>query len=273
MANIPAAPDGGVPKANKPARLMGYAGGVVSIALILGLGVWGARLILRDVRGIPVVEALEGPMRVAPEDPGGEVADHAGLAVNELLAGQAAAPARDQVTLAPQGPGIVTDDAAPQVNDDVGIVISDGSSSLTFDNEMRGLITAPGETDPQQLPFERPLPRPDALDTRPEVAPEPQVAEAAPVMGDDTAIPVGSHIVQLAALNAPEDAEREWKRISAKFEDFIGGRTPVIQRAEKQNGTVVYRLRLTGFDTRDDARRFCSALTAEGTACIALVVR
>ena len=32
----------------------------------------GLQLMMRDVNGIPVVRALDGPMRMAPTDPGGE---------------------------------------------------------------------------------------------------------------------------------------------------------------------------------------------------------
>jgi hypothetical protein len=52
------------------------------VALVVGLGVWGYKLAVRDVRGVPVIQAMDGPMRIAPEIPGGEIADHQGLAVN-----------------------------------------------------------------------------------------------------------------------------------------------------------------------------------------------
>ena len=37
----------------------------------------------------------------------------------------------------------------------------------------------------------------------------------------------------------------------------------------KKNGRTFYRLRVAGFESRDDARRFCAALLAEGADCIA----
>ena len=71
-----------------------WTGALMSVALIDGLGVWGYQLAVRDVSGVPVVRALEGPMRVAPDDPGGEQAEHQGLAVNNVAAeGVAAGPA------------------------------------------------------------------------------------------------------------------------------------------------------------------------------------
>lgn len=86
------------------------AGAVVSLALIAGIGVWGYKLMLRDVSGIPVVKAAEGEMRVRPDDPGGELARHQGLAVNMIAAnGEAEGPV-DRVTLAPRDVGLSQDD-------------------------------------------------------------------------------------------------------------------------------------------------------------------
>lgn len=86
-----------------------YAGAAMSLALIVGVGVWGYKLVMRDVNGIPVVRAMEGPMRVAPDDPGGEVAAHTGLAVNAIAAVGEAAPPEDLLMLAP-----ATADLAPE---------------------------------------------------------------------------------------------------------------------------------------------------------------
>jgi len=80
------------------------------IALIAGLAVWGYQLAMRDVTGVPVVRALEGPMRIQPEDPGGVAAAHQGLAVNAVAAeGHAEGPA-DQIALAPSPVALAEDD-------------------------------------------------------------------------------------------------------------------------------------------------------------------
>ncbi len=90
--------------------IVNLAGAITSVALVLGLAVWGYKLAVRDVSGIPVVRALEGPMRVAPAVPGGSVADNQGLAVNAIAAeGNAAAPA-DRLVLAPAAVELSLDD-------------------------------------------------------------------------------------------------------------------------------------------------------------------
>lgn len=83
-------------------RYANLAGAVTSLALVAGLGYWGYKLAVRDVQGVPVIQALDGPMRVSPETPGGEIIDHQGLAVNEVAAVGAAAPMPDVLVLAPR---------------------------------------------------------------------------------------------------------------------------------------------------------------------------
>ena len=91
--------------------MVNLAGAASSVALVLGLAIWGYKLAVRDVSGIPVVLALQGPMRVAPAAPGGSVADNQGLSVNAIAAeGNAAAPA-DRLILAPAAVELSLDDA------------------------------------------------------------------------------------------------------------------------------------------------------------------
>lgn len=91
-------------------RYTQYAGAAVSLSLMIGVAVWGTKTIMRDVSGVPVVRAAQGDMRVAPADPGGDVADHRGLAVNTVAgSGEAAAP-EDSVTLAPRTVDLAAED-------------------------------------------------------------------------------------------------------------------------------------------------------------------
>ncbi|MFT7595539.1 MAG: hypothetical protein ACI8R4_002868 [Paracoccaceae bacterium] len=91
---------------------MNILGAVASLALIAGVGVWGYKLMVRDVSGVPVVRALQGPMRVQPANPGGQQADHQGLAVNAVAAHGIATPAADRVMLAPR-PVTLADEDIP----------------------------------------------------------------------------------------------------------------------------------------------------------------
>ena len=83
-------------------QLTNVMGAVISLALIAGVGVWGYKLFVRDVSGVPVVRAAESEMRVAPEDPGGQQADYQGLAVNSVAADGAAEAPAERLVLAPR---------------------------------------------------------------------------------------------------------------------------------------------------------------------------
>ncbi|MFT5743785.1 MAG: hypothetical protein ACI86S_001859 [Paracoccaceae bacterium] len=109
MAEIPfgGAP-GGAPL--RAGNLVNYAGAFVSLALVAGVGVWGYKLLVRDVTGVPVVRAMEGPMRSAPDNPGGEIALHTGLAVNAVQAQGGVAAPQDTLTLAPTQPSLPLED-------------------------------------------------------------------------------------------------------------------------------------------------------------------
>lgn len=96
--------------AAKAQRYVRLAGAVSSLALVVGFAVWGYKLAVRDARGVPVIQAIEGPMRVAPEDPGGEIANHQGLAVNTVAAVGVAAPPPERLILAPRPVDLAVED-------------------------------------------------------------------------------------------------------------------------------------------------------------------
>jgi hypothetical protein len=81
--------------------LVNWAGALISLGLVVGMGIWAYQLMMRDVSGVPVIQAIEGPMRVPPADPGGTQAPHQGLAVNRIAEGEEAQPVPDRLVLAP----------------------------------------------------------------------------------------------------------------------------------------------------------------------------
>ncbi|MFN6924275.1 MAG: SPOR domain-containing protein [Tabrizicola sp.] len=103
---------GGRRGAASPRSYVNLVGGLLSLALLVGFAVWGYRLAVRDVRGVPVIRAMEGPMRIAPEDPGGEIADHQGLAVNDVAAVGVAAGVPERLVLAPRPVELAPEDVA-----------------------------------------------------------------------------------------------------------------------------------------------------------------
>jgi hypothetical protein len=95
------APDGRRPAGARLGALVNWAGALMSLGLIVGMSVWAVQLLMRDVSGVPVIAAIEGPMREPPADPGGTQAPHQGLAVNRIAEGEEAQPVPDRLVLAP----------------------------------------------------------------------------------------------------------------------------------------------------------------------------
>ena len=294
----------GVPMALGPGKarqLVQIAGATCSVALVVGLAVWGYKLALRDISGVPVIQAMDGAARVAPEDPGGEIADHQGLAVNDVVAeGGAAAPA-ERLVLAPapvdlsveDGPGLA--DALPAADGaDIQPASMASSASMVAtapveeaDAVAAALAEALGisadqiDTGVESAALDdagQPAP-PGAVTRSPRPMPRPANAEtsasaviAPPVEADASALVVGTRLVQFDTFNSEDEARAEWMRLAGRFGDLMVGKSMVIQSAVS-GGSTFYRLRALGFDSEDDARRFCSALLIENANCIPVTIK
>lgn len=95
-------PEYAVTPAGSISKLTNLTGAAISLALVVGVGIWGYKLLVRDVSGIPVVRAVAGDMRVRPEEPGGDFALHQGLSVNSVAAVGTAQGGAEELRLAPR---------------------------------------------------------------------------------------------------------------------------------------------------------------------------
>lgn len=134
MANVTYEADFVAPKSIRATSLVNYSAAAASFALIVGLGYWGYELVVRDVSGIPVVRAAEGPLRIAPTNPGGEVSANTGLSVNHISAKGEAAPSEDALLLAPQNSVIEPGDlVTPVLPEELETTITASFSADDFD--------------------------------------------------------------------------------------------------------------------------------------------
>jgi hypothetical protein len=287
-------------QAGRTQKIINIAGAAGSVALIVAMGWWGYDLAMRDLRGVPVVRALEGPMRIAPDDPGGEVVDHQGLSVNDVAAEGGAAPPADRLILAPKpveltledSAGLAAPPAAPEtamqparLDTPSAVTPVAGGTDAAVEAalaEALGIDEAtPEETvevaalDAAGLPppegavtrSPRPLPRPDRA-----MQPVAAATPVKPEVVDPATLAPGTRLVQFGAYDSEAEAEAEWMRLAGRFGDLMAGKAMVIQTAES-GGRTFYRLRAHGFEGEDDARRFCSALVTEGAGCIPVAHR
>lgn len=302
----------GAPLMSQFGQIVNWAGAFVSLGLVVGMAVWAFQLASRDVSGVPVIRALEGPMRSAPEDPGGTQADHQGLAVNRLAEGAEAADVPDTLVLAPppveltavamrsaslpnaiDNPSPTPEAAARQTQELIDVLIARGADApLAATDDV-----APSAQDSAAVVPPAPLPEIAAAPTRVIAATIPGVslsirppvrpttilssasrAEVAGPLGgvvrelDEAQLAEGTRLVQLGAFDSPEIAQAEWDRLLVQFPDYFEGRARVIQSASS-GGSTFYRLRAHGFEDLAASRRFCAALVARNAPCIPVTVR
>lgn len=288
------------------AHLMQWAGALISLLLILGLTIWGYKLLVRDVSGVPVVRALEGPMRVAPEDPGGEQADYQGLSVTQVAVEGAEEQPTDRVVLAPppvdleeedqpvaalipDTPSVEPEEAEPADAIELALAEALGETlELTGGLEPEEEVTlfASGSTVTDQarvrvIPASiagvaaspRPPARPASFELIASVRAQPAVQRSGPageVSVDDIA--PGTRLVQLGAFPTEEEARAAWDQLQGPFGDYFAGKRRVLQEASA-GGKSFYRLRAVGFEDLSDARRFCTVLVTGDAACIPVIRR
>lgn len=295
-------------RGNSLVNMTNIAGAVVSVALIAGVGVWGYQLMVRDVTGIPIVKAMQGEMRVKPTEPGGELAQNQGLSVNAVAAeGNAEAPA-ERLILAPQ-PVVLTEEDQPLDAEAVAIVqqavaaqnqrnetaepaadaavveaaVEAGDVTQLVEELTRGVTpldhaptTAKSQAEEVKLASAQGVKASLRPRLRPAGGPEKLVKAAViapPELDIDPAsLPAGTRLVQLGAYDNAEQARSDWGRFSKRFGELLRDKSRVIQQAQS-GGRTFYRLRAHGFADLSAARRFCSALVAEGADCIPVVTR
>lgn len=271
-------------------KAVSVLGGLVSLGLIVGLGYWSYELIKRDVNGVPVVQAVKGPMRVQPDSPGGRPAENQGLAVNAVAAtGSAEAPA-DQLTLAPKSVELLSEDKTTAELTEItpegtrqsieslvdelangvapleplGEAATDDvsrSSTGLFDNAID--LSIPGVNKSWHPPA-----RPENLLTIAALTPT-SVTVTDIAAGN---IAAGTRLAQLGAFDSEDEAKAGWVTLAAKFGDVMQDKQRVIEQAST-GGRTFYRLRALGFTDLSDARRFCSVFVAENADCIPVTAR
>jgi hypothetical protein len=284
------APDAGV---GGPLHgLINGLGAILSIGLVAGMGFWGYQLAVRDVSGVPVVRALEGPARVAPDDPGGMQAAYQGLAVNAVAAEGAAAPLPDRIVLAPPpleldfGSGPESADRAEAAGEAAPDPAPLTQAALRADAPAPEAVpeTTPGSaaTEMPRVPADLPgvarspvpPPRPGG-DLVAEAAAMAALSALTPGRGidvDPDSLAAGTRLVQLGAFDDADAARAEWNRLTGRHPALLEGHGRVIQAAES-GGRTFYRLRAAGFADEAEARRFCAVLQPEQSICIPVLLR
>ena len=281
-----------------------WTGAALSVFLMVGAVGWTYQLIIRDINQIPIVRAQLGPLRVAPEDPGGLTAANQGLSVTQLAVNEKPLMS-NEIHLAPAAQILNAESLGLEVtngvqsNTDVGILeikevnaensinlkalsnkieadkVSKETASLSkvvfsqkrIDIENAVSLALSITDDPAaSLTLMRPKIRPVTLQKDSKLTGD-QIVMNEPLFE----LTKGSAVVQLGAFDSKNLAKSEWQRFEKLLGSILIAKKMIVQEAES-GGKIFYRLRAAGFDDISDARQFCTAIS-DKVACIPVVTR
>lgn len=260
-------------------RILNRLGALASIALAGVLTVWGCQIAVRDATGVPVVRAPDGPMRVAPLDPGGRQAPHQGLAVNAIAAGEDAPTSSSRLTLAPPPQDLVEEDLPLALLDGGGLLFGTTPNTVYDEAVAEALATAADDTvvwegdGRPSTEAEDDAPFSELISRAPVLAPRSLSGSVASVEAARSGAPAdAAWLVEFGAFDSPEAARAEWNMLEEQHGDALAGRTRVIRRAS-EDGRIFYSLRAAGFEGADDAGRFCAVFPDAGQSCVPVADR
>ena len=280
-----------------------WTGAALSLFLLAGSIGWGYKLVVRDINQIPIVRAQLGPLRVAPDNPGGLTAANQGLSVTQIAVNEKPLLS-DEINLAPAADILNEETSAlllPEVDklnkidaiyeikeinaENTSLDGSSGAMEAETAPKTEALLTQAAFSQ-KKIEIENAVSlalsitsEPDASLTslRPKTRPmsfhqnrnknEEHIVSKEPM----DKLPIGSAIVQLGAFDSKSLAESKWQRFEKLLGSILAPKQMIIQKAES-GGKIFYRLRASGFNDISDARQFCTAIS-DKVACIPVVTR
>jgi cell division protein FtsN len=120
-------------------------------------------------------------------------------------------------------------------------------------------------------------PRPVVTPSAPRAGTPPQAGEPAaaqPARPRVAAIPPSAEgaangfVVQLSSQKTEGEAQSSFRSLQAKFPNELGGRQPLIRRADLGSKGVFYRTMIGPFASAQEASQFCATYKAAGGQCV-----
>jgi hypothetical protein len=235
-------------------RMGVMAAGVLGV-VVLAAG--GYALLGHRSHTIPVVEADSRPIRVRPDNPGGN-----------MVAGA------DEQIMGGNGRPVVAGMAPPAEAPEPQALRAQIEASRAAPPAPPPALSLPAlQPAPPALPPAQkvslaipPAAAPSAVSDLPETRPATKpVAKVPPASAAPAAAASGTQ-VQLGALDSEQAAMTEWQRLSRRMPDLLGPRRPAVFRAE-HDGKTIWRLRTGGFADIASATAFCSQVKSKGVGC------
>lgn len=265
----------------RPAILIGVASGIV-IAAIIGWTTFGKYVSFSNTPDgeLPLIRADNRPDGIVPADAGGMDVPDRDKMVYERLRRAGNDDTSVERLLAPSEQPAFPDDKGL---DDLVAAVANGEPSasvvLDDDGQKVEVVFKSDEKPPapdKQKEFmkmaEKALfnKKPASTDKKAEVSSEkPAKAEQKTAAPAKTA--EASFAVQLVSTRSRDAAESEWKRLSAKHKEFLGGLPHSVSVTSSDKGDF-FRLRAGSFKDKDQAKRLCENLKSKKQECFVVNV-
>ena len=229
---------------------------------------------------LPLVQAIDDPVKVKPESPGGLVVPYKEqMVLNQGTAGAGGEPAVERLLPPPEAPKW-----PPVEPESLSPVDPESGAAIAGLVESEPPATATTESGPGASGQEAAVPTEDTPDTEAETPPVSPTAKPAatkeparPAAQESetaalTAAPAasGGYTIQLISLTSADAAESAWKSMREEHPDLLGQLSLTVEKANV-SGKTYYRVQAGAFDDRGKARELCARLKAEKQDC--LVVR
>jgi len=78
----------------------------------------------------------------------------------------------------------------------------------------------------------------------------------------------GGYTVQVSSQQSEEEAQASFRSLQAKYPNLLGGRQPIVRRADLGAKGIYYRAMVGPFASSDEAGDLCTKLKAAGGSCI-----
>jgi cell division septation protein DedD len=78
----------------------------------------------------------------------------------------------------------------------------------------------------------------------------------------------GGYAVQVSSQRSEQEAQSSFHDLQAKYPNVLGGRAPIIRRADLGAKGIYFRAMVGPFASADEATELCSNLKAAGGNCL-----
>ena len=237
---------------------------------------YGSQIMAGDSDELKVIRAVEGPVKVRPETPGGMAIPDRDKLVYDRMNGSTPEPRVERLLPLPEMPK-TPPAPKPEVKPEPKRV-----EQPPVPVEPK-LLAKPQKLEPGKVVLEKqPVKAPEPVQEAKPVAPSPMPAvtvnqdmmpkQPEPTQPAETAISSLAYQIQIAAVRTREQAESEWARLKKMHGDVLAGYILNIVRVDLgADKGIFFRLRAGPIAGEDVAQALCQNLTKRKVGC--LIVR